>query len=370
MTEGSPITEGAPREVARTLRRVALWGVLPLVLVLLAAWTWYRVSDTGKRWRYVDRLSGYCAGLLPPQQTEKLTGLRTGTFANELRRGGELKYYQFCSAAGRYITISRVPGAKQGELDPDDIQWYFPYEDVDALPAPVPLGGGWRGHTDVENTVTSLDCGNGGSVVVTAQGEGTEKTMDGDRAPVDRAVVQEVAELVTATAARAADKWGCAAKPPTGPPRIPAMAHVPEPAAGVREGGCVGLPLDRDERIAWSWGGVVGRGSLEERCVLGTREEPYQGQQEGELYTLTAKYGMQAEAARIADHRYSDEWREMRDPFMATARCEGSAVRARFTVAVWDQAADEKKGVALLKEFTRHAAERHGCTDVRMPSGS
>ena len=36
----------------RAVRRIGLFCVLPLALALTAAYTWYRVSDTGRGWRY------------------------------------------------------------------------------------------------------------------------------------------------------------------------------------------------------------------------------------------------------------------------------------------------------------------------------
>ncbi|NGO47286.1 hypothetical protein [Streptomyces ureilyticus] len=349
----------------RVPRRLALWGVLPLVLALVAAWTWYRVSDTGKRWRYEDHLASYCAGLLPPTETAVLTGLRTDFLNNDQRSGSTKTYHHFCPANNWSVTVSRVPEGEHDGLGPDDVQFFFPDEDAYALPATYPLGGGWRGYTDVGNTVASLSCKNGGSVVVTAQGEGYE----GENLPVNRDLVENFARLVTATAARAADRWGCVAKAPSGGPRIPAMTHSPVPAAGVRDGTCAGLPLHRYRSINWAWGTRTDRNTLVERCVLSaSKEDPgEQVDDEKHIYALEARYGPQALAEAIAQREWSDATNNLRDRFRATAQCPGSPALARFSVIHYLHKTDEKTAVALLQGFVRRAAERHGCTDVRLP---
>ncbi|MGW6397097.1 hypothetical protein [Streptomyces sp. NPDC055134] len=356
----------------RVLRRLALWVGLPLVVVLIAGWTWYRVSDTGKRWRYEDRLSSYCDGVLPVEETSALTGLRTDSFQNDLRRGDSHTYYEFCWAAGLYVTVSRIPGGvRDGGLFEDDLRWYFPREGADSLPSVTPLGGGWRGFTDVTNTVAALTCRDGGSVVVTAQGDGVE---DDDRAPGGRARVgkdrvQRLAGLTTATAARAADRWGCAAKVPDGPPAPPAISSAPQPVALVGGGTCAGIDSGPDERVEWAWQAKPDRNALEERCVLGTWQTPYQGDQEGRLYSFYASYGPSAleERLRLQD-RLDYEPRQRKSPFRASAKCPGDAERARFSVAPYDATPHDKKfATAAFKAFVQRAVERHGCGDLRLP---
>ncbi|MFE5024611.1 hypothetical protein ACFRAO_15060 [Streptomyces sp. NPDC056656] len=357
----------------RVLRRLALWVGVPLVVVLVAGWTWYRVSDTGKRWRYEDRLSSYCDGVLPVAETSALTGLSTDSFRNDLRRGGSHTYYEFCWAADLYVTVSRIPGGvRDGGLSENDLRWYFPYEGAHALPSATPLGGGWRGYTDVTNTVAALTCRDGGSLVVTAQGDGVE---DDDSAPAGRARVgrdrvQRLAELTTATAARAAGRWGCGAKVPDGPPAPPAISSFPrQPVAPVLDGACAGIGTGPDERIDWAWTAKGDRNALEERCVLGTDEDAYQGEREGELYRFSASYGPSALEARLrSEHRLDYEARHGKSPFRASASCPGDAERARFTVAPYHATPhDEKFATVAFRAFVQHAVERHGCGDLRLP---
>ncbi|MFE6754337.1 hypothetical protein ACFVDQ_12105 [Streptomyces sp. NPDC057684] len=353
------------------LRRLALWVGLPLVVVLAAGWTWYRVSDTGKRWRYEDRLSSYCGGVLPVEETSALTGLGTDSFRNDLRRGGSRTYYEFCWAADLYVTVSRIPGGvRDGGLFENDLRFYFPHEGAHALPSATPLGGGWRGYTDVQNTVAALTCRDGGSVVVTAQGDGVEDDdqAPGGRARVGRDRVQRLADLTTATAARAAERWGCGAKVPAGPPAPPAVSSAPEPVP-LLDGTCAGIDTGQDMLVDWAWETQPDRNALEERCVLGTWQTPYQGDQEGRLYSFSASYGPSALEERLrSQERLDYEPRHQKSPYRASAQCPGDTERARFSVAPYDATPHDKKfATAAFKAFVRHAVERHGCGDLRLP---
>lgn len=351
----------------RTMRRLALWVGLPLVVVLVAGWTWYRMSDTGKRWRFEDRLSSYCGGLLPAEQTAALTGLSTDSFKNDIRRGGTRAYYEFCWAADQYVTVSRVPDGVRGGVPSDDVHRYFPHEPAGALPGPAPLRGGWRGYTDVQNTVAALPCRDGGSVVVTAQDdEGVQENADGTWPEVDRDKVQRIAELATATAVRAAGRWGCAADAPAGPPRIPALHAGPDRGVAVPEGACAGLDTGADERIGWTRGSADDPHTTWETCTLGTHEEAYQGEDEGVLYSFSARYGTEALADRIEESEYAGS--TIKSPLYGSARCPGDRERARFTAHAQDDTAQAKRLAATaLKTFARHAADRHGCTGLRIP---
>ncbi|OKJ14782.1 hypothetical protein AMK20_03000 [Streptomyces sp. TSRI0261] len=348
------------------LRRSALWGALPLALVVLAGWVWYQVSDTGKRWRYEGHLESYCDGVLPSSQAAELTGLRPDRLYNDLRRGTRKAYRWHCTLDDVRLTLSRLPNADDDVIDPLAVQFYLPRVDEDALPVSSPLGGGWTGYTNVMNTVASLACDNGGFVVVTAQGGG----FDDDTQVVDRDRVQATAELVTAAAARAADRWGCATTPPDGPPRVRPAAGPPAPAADVRQGTCAGLPVESHPDIAWAWGAHTDPRTLDERCVLSTSNELPSDQTDAEqhIWTLEARYGAQALAEAAERRDSSDQTNEYRDRFRATAQCPGSTVLARFSV--WSSqrgAKDNTAAVALLKAFVLRATERHGCTDVRLP---
>ncbi|MFD7816012.1 hypothetical protein ACFV6E_24265 [Streptomyces sp. NPDC059785] len=359
---------GAVR-VRHVMRRVALWVTLPLVVVLAGGWTWYRVSDTGKRWRMEDRLASYCDGLLPYEETAALTGLSTESFQNDIRHGGTDARYEFCWVADLYLTVSRVPDGTDSGLLSDDVQFFLPYEDVGALSTPQPLRGGWRGYTDAKNTVTALPCAHGGSIVVTAQSHGYVEDDNADTWPrVDRTGPQREAELAAATALRAADRWGCAVKAPSGPPKVPALHADPDGATGVTEGACAGLRTTADERVTWTRGTDDDPRTLWETCTLGTEAPEYQGDDEGVLYRFSAKYGTQALAARLQDRGWSGgSGTERDDPLRASAKCPGDRERALFTAFAQDETAKaEQLAATTLKTFARLAADRRGCTDLRI----
>src|SRR5262245_18702697 len=54
-------------------RRVGRYVVLPLVVITVAVFGWYRLSDTGRDWRYRDKLAGYCQGLIPEAESAVFT---------------------------------------------------------------------------------------------------------------------------------------------------------------------------------------------------------------------------------------------------------------------------------------------------------
>ncbi|MEU0214001.1 hypothetical protein ABZ281_02385, partial [Streptomyces sp. NPDC006265] len=141
---------------ARVLRRSALWGALPLALVVLAGWIWYQVSDTGRRWRYEDHLGSYCDGVLPSSQAAELTGLRPDRLYNDLRSGGRKTYNWYCVLDDVQLTLSRLPDADDDVIGPRNVQFYFPQEDASALLASSPLGGGWTAADVREGTCAGL----------------------------------------------------------------------------------------------------------------------------------------------------------------------------------------------------------------------
>ncbi|MEU9594644.1 hypothetical protein AB0D84_33660 [Streptomyces sp. NPDC048193] len=94
----------------KVVRRIGYFGVLPLVLALAAAWTWYRVSDTRRGWRYEDKLATYCGGLIPYDESAVFTGLDTEA---GLSRDGEYGYgedrFRSCRVADLTVSVGLIP---------------------------------------------------------------------------------------------------------------------------------------------------------------------------------------------------------------------------------------------------------------------
>ncbi|MET9427637.1 hypothetical protein [Streptomyces sp. NPDC003036] len=188
------------------IRRWALWIAVPLALATLAGYGWYRLSDAGKRWGYESKLETYCGGVLPYEETLAFTGMdHERGLPHDIRRGRTDRGYDWCKVADLYVTVSRLPArASVVTAHWDD---YLPRERAEALP--IPLGGGWRGFTDLTNTAVVLPCRNRDTtLVVTA-------IKDESHGP------GQVAEFVTATAAKAAERWDCDATPGGPLPSIP-----------------------------------------------------------------------------------------------------------------------------------------------------
>ncbi|MFG2651338.1 hypothetical protein [Streptomyces sp. NPDC048436] len=78
---------------------------------------WYRLSDTGKRWRYEgyeDKLKSYCAGVLPYEETVALTGLPSDPATRlpyDVGQGTPKQGYEFCwiKSLGIVVTAAGIP---------------------------------------------------------------------------------------------------------------------------------------------------------------------------------------------------------------------------------------------------------------------
>lgn len=334
------------------IRRLALYAALPLVLVAAAGYGWYQFGDTGKRWRYEDALAGYCQGLIPPEESAVLTDYDTGAgLPLDLHHGGSAPY-EFCKVGRQVLTIARIPAdARDDDGRPGVFDALRP-DPTGTLP--LPLGGGWHGYTNRESAAVVLTCADqDASVVVGASTTGYDTTGSA------------VARLLTATAERAADHWGCDARTGGALPD-----DYPEPQEKSRfeaEGTCAGLPLrDRDD-IDWIKETTASPGTAPlESCVLGTAVD---AEKRPELLSLTASFGPFAQGVAPSGDDEPQPAGGSGAYHWATAACPGATARAFFRVRAETPAAedDETFARAALTAFAERAARQRGCTDLRLP---
>lgn len=352
----------------RALRRWAPFLVLALILAVGTGYGWYRMSDTAKGWRYEESLKTFCEGLIPYEESAGITGKDGASLEHDYRMGGSQGDYDSCSLAGLELDIGRIPGSARDSDSPDV------FDRLDEYPGdvpPIPLGGGWRGYTDFANTAAVLPCDNkDGAVVVTAH----YGNYDADRVdPYDASDMEwphDIAELVTATAVRAAERWDCDAKAGGSIPRlpVPAVWESPVDAAGT----CAGLPLRDQEWVEYIKDAPAsGRAPLE-RCVLGEIKDGGLP-----LLTLEAAFGPYAQRLRGHDP-YGDTFKHgaggAEGSYWATARCPGYGPRAVFRIDPAseldvDNRVDEFAGEALAA-FAERRVRQHGCTDLTLPPPS
>ncbi|MGC5565633.1 hypothetical protein ACPYPG_22715 [Streptomyces sp. FR-108] len=350
----------------RGMRRLALYVALPLVLACVAGFAWYRLSDTARGWRYEDKLAGYCKGLIPYDESAVFTDLDTTDLDFTDQRFGAGLDYDTCRVANFVLALGRIPGRALGanEYSPSiftEIQlqeWEVP---------PTPLGGGWHGFTSPGVTSVVLPCRNKDvSVAVSAQ----EIAAD-DPSP-DRA--RKIAELVTATAVNAARRWSCEADPGGRIQDLP-TAHKPS-RSGVAEGTCQGVPLrGRAGLVLPIMETETSATAPMEGCMLGASEVP-DGVRGDPRYRLYGLFGPFAQRLRSASDEKKRGQQYNRtagsDSFgvWATAKCPGFSARALFTLdgrAAIKTAAQRHLAEELLTGFARASAERHDCTDLRLP---
>ncbi|MCR3740731.1 hypothetical protein BS35_003290 [Actinomadura glauciflava] len=345
------------------LRRVGLFGVVPLVVIAVAAFGWYRLSDTGRDWRYRDRLANFCQGLVPEAESAVFTGheeSRLGRDRHVPEHDG-LRWEQ-CKVAGLSLVIGDVADTVTND---GDGAGFLTLLHRGSAEQPVALGGGWEGYTDLRNTAVVLPCADRRSSVLVA--------ADSDEALAGPAEARQAARLVTATAVRAARHYGCDAKPGGAVPPVPRPdgETVPENVTGTCAGIPVATAVDRGE-VNWIKK-TDGSGTAPvEECVLGKtvafsaaayhfhanfgpyaqrlRTIRYDGGYGSDGYGTKAESGLHA----------ADAW--------ATARCPGSTARALFVAHATEYAAPTKSFLkASLRAFAERAAKRHGCTDLRLP---
>jgi hypothetical protein len=115
-TVPSGLTEaGKKTGQMKVIRRLALHFALPLTVAVAAGYSWYRLSDTGKGWRYEDRLATFCHDLIPYEESALFTDLDIESgLAYDSRHGGANEGYDYCRVADIDLAIARVPDSATG----------------------------------------------------------------------------------------------------------------------------------------------------------------------------------------------------------------------------------------------------------------
>ncbi|MFG3112566.1 hypothetical protein [Streptomyces tendae] len=337
----------------KVVRRLALYFVLPLVLVLTSAYTWYQVSDTGRRWRYEDKLATYCGGLIPYDEAEVFTGLDTDSFSRDPVEGYGEDRFRSCRVADLTVSIGLVRAdATRSDVVPDMLST-LDREASDHLP--VGLGGGWRGYTDGRTTAVVLPCTNkDASLVVNIAGNSSHGNGDESRA---------VGNLTTAIAREAADRQSCEASFGGRIPELSVSNGQYDAPAGT-SGTCEGLQIPESQWVDWVQGSMASDSSPLELCLLGESKA-----RDEVLYSMEASFGPYAQRLRSADH--DEPWPEpglTHDSATATASCPGSTVPAVFRIHATVYAAPTEEFLRqALHTFAERSAARHGCTGLVLP---
>ncbi|MEU7403735.1 hypothetical protein [Streptomyces sp. NPDC044948] len=337
----------------KVVRRLAFFCVLPLALALTTVYVWYRVSDTGRGWRYEDKLATYCGGLVPYDESAVFTALNTEVgLSQDAEEGYGQDRFRSCRVADLVVSIGLIRAdATRQDVGPDMLST-LRRNASDHLP--VGLGGGWRGYTDLRTTAVVLPCTNqDASLVVSIDGDESHENAEESRA---------VGELATAIAREAADRQSCEA---SFGGRIPelrlAQGQLAPPGTS---GTCEGIRIPESQWINWIREGVASDSSPLERCLLGETEA-----RDEVLYSLEASFGPYAQRLRPADHE--DDGPEpalTRGSATATASCPGSSVPAVFRIDATVYAAPTKQFLrSALHAFAERSAARHGCTGLELP---
>jgi hypothetical protein len=340
----------------KAIRRVALFVVPLLVVVLVAGYVWYRTSETAERWRYEDKLATYCAGLIPSEESAVFTGYDAEVgLPHDRRNGWGDEAYHYCEVADLVVQVGRVPAVTDGTLlSEDGILARLGPRSRDHLP--VALGGGWDGYTDLHSTGIVLTCTDTpGHVVVDIEGDASHTSVGEAR---------DVAELAAAIGRTAAERWSCDADLGGPVPPLPAPEDKASPFAA--DGTCQGLPIPKDHlHIDWALETRAVAAAPVERCSLIQDQDDV-------LYRLDAEYGLFAQATRARRHN-----EHLRDEpagvtggrAWATATCPG-APDALLTISGQQRVHEDEPRflVDTLRAFAERSVKRHGCTDLRLPS--
>ncbi|MBZ9641366.1 hypothetical protein [Streptomyces sp. PSKA30] len=329
-----------------------------MAVVLTAGYTWYRVSDTGERWRYEDKLATYCDGLIPYEESADFTGAREVALSEDRWEGfGDGGYYS-CRLAVLTVNIGLIPDDAVGsDYDSNILSMLDTDSSGSSAYLPVSLGGGWRGYTDMRNTAVVLPCANKpASVAVSIAGHESHENPPEARA---------MAELAATTSRKAAARWSCDADFGGPIPKVWGWSKATF-APGGAEGACKGIRVPESQWVDWMQESDESSTSLRESCVLGESKE-----RDEEVYYLSASYGPYAQRLRSA----TDEPGSLnadagisRDRAWATASCPDMA-RAIFRISATVYAAPTKSFLkSALKAFAERSAARHGCTDLKLPA--
>ncbi|MGW7080752.1 hypothetical protein [Streptomyces sp. NPDC054866] len=180
------------------VRGAALYAVLPLALVVGIGYGWYWLSDTGKEWRYEDRLAEYCGGLIPLEESAAFTHFDRAGLSRDMQRGYGHHRFSYCRVADMTLIVGLLPhDARPSGSGLDDI--FSELSSAENADLPLPLGGGWHGYTNMLNTSIVLSCSNRpASGVVTFSSDQPHEDSTGARA---------AGEFAAATASKAANRF-------------------------------------------------------------------------------------------------------------------------------------------------------------------
>ncbi|MFG2114258.1 hypothetical protein ACGFRB_16760 [Streptomyces sp. NPDC048718] len=353
--------------------RWTAWIAGAMALALVAAWVWWRESDTGERWRFENAMKTYCGGLLAYEESPLFEGLWPGLELPGDRALGPDAHS--CRLADRRLTVT-VAHLFADPADEGQLRELLPplgYEQF-----PVPLPGGWHGAADGDMVRVLLGC-RGGADSVSVVVEAYNRTSDSDRKEARRETGSAWldgdlywARFATATAAKAAARWGCETEAGKPLKKLPELAG--DKTIVYADGACAGLPFARDKRLDTVRETLADANTLFDTCEVGASAYF------DDRYTFSARFGAYAAwdrrkgsvangggLAGATDHSL---W--------ASARCPGGgAGRTLFTgfippkaATVWrpGEKGEETFGLPAFREFAKRSAERHGCTDLRLPA--
>jgi hypothetical protein len=372
-------------------RTVVVGGVV-LGMVVAGTW-WLRPWDDQLERRVAD----LCGGTLAVGETMDLVATTAefverlgGSGAGEVRieevrsvdEGGER--FARCRFGGYEATVTRITPESEGVA----------FEDV-AVPnvgygLPVPLGSGWTGYHGGAVVLVAVPCaGSRDSLAVEAENIDMMNEVLAD----DPDTRSAVTAMVTATALHAAEEWDCRigqVRPlRTAPPPVSwETRELPAEADGT----CAGLPLARVPQVTNVWETVTAADALVESCPLGAagqrryQLDAYFGPSAQIRLGLYADYGSFSLPSRagqpagsLADAGRSDYLDDVE--LWGTASCPtdaGHRQPALFEVRLGPSAeadaggrgpswAEPATSSAVLADFARQAAQRHGCTQLHLP---
>ncbi|MGW8886372.1 hypothetical protein [Streptomyces sp. NPDC055749] len=364
--------------------RWTAWIAGVLVLGLLAAWIWWRESDTAARWRFEEAMATYCGGVLAHERSSLFEGLWPGL---ELRNDLVLGPDAHACLVGdhqREVTVALLRSEEHGGQDLEELLPPFTGRRL-----PVPLTGGWRGAADGDSVRVLVGCQGSDdlvsvtidSYISTTHSETEEARQEQAGGWLDGDVYW--ARFATATAVKAADRWGCATEGGKPLRSLPAVTGQ-EPTTGA-DGTCAALPFGRDQRLDTVEETTAGEESAAEEETTAGGSGLYEVCKVGAShyfdarYVFSARFGPYALRARDGDSRRDNGSQAgARDGTMwASARCPGDSERALFTgytpaeaATVWlpGDKGKETFGLPAFRKFAERSATRHGCTDLRLPT--
>ncbi|GAA3646547.1 hypothetical protein ACG5V6_21565 [Streptomyces chitinivorans] len=377
-------------------RRLILAGALLGALLLLAGGLLWTGGDDEPQAEEGLRLREVCDGVLPEREARAVLGEGPLMEDISLAQGGSgfgtsgLSPDIACAVTRRLpekawgLDAGRIEVTVHGATVPGS--WRENWSDL-PLPgtyvsAPAPLAGGWTGFFAIPDPSVSdhkglaavfLDCvDDNRALLVTVRGK-----KDGAYGFDDPAHRTVLARLATATARKAAGRWGCKAR------FGERLRTVPLPVADDEDvpleeadGTCEGVPA-RGRTFARAWESNRG-GAPQEMCSVGNSGGT-------PLYALRAFYGPYATSARAAwrDWYSSEETTPGRAPsgklpeggLWATATCPApfAGETALFAIEPLDREREKSTREeqayerAALKAFAEASAEHHGCSAPRLP---